>query len=399
MTQSWWKLSCLVLVVVSLAALAGCSGVAQAPPTPTPVPTPIPSVMSLDVAGGKQSRSLTCESQSASDLAKFWGKSVNEMEFFYYLPRSDNPFKGFVGSPDSPAGSLPPSGYGVYAPPVAETLRKFGLEAEAHTNKGINWLRQELAAGRPVIVWATYGFKDQPVKTFTPKDGDKVPIVQFEHTFLAVGYDANGITVIDPLDAQRKQFSYADFTRGWNLLDQMAVTVRLPGVARASDSPATTTTTVTASPPRWIPLVALLLLAVGVLGLRATQQPRRPQRMAHTMQVPMARPASSARPTPPRFQAPPLPRALPLPATVTTRLAAVERSARPRLASFARSSWARPLPLALAGIAVGLLVIAWAGAVSPCFTMPILALGGGGGVWAGLRLQALHHDEGHPAPR
>ncbi len=360
---------------LTLAALGACAA-QPAAVAPVPSPTPIPTSASLNVVGGKQTKNLTCESQTASDLAKFWGKQVGEIEFFNKLPRSDNPYKGFVGSPDAPPGSLPPNGYGVYAEPVAQTLRGFGLEAEAHSKKGINWLRQELAAGRPVMVWATYGFKENPVKTYKTRDGQEVPIVQYEHSFLAVGYDADGISVIDPLDGQRKTFPYAEFYRGWSLLDQMAVTARLPIPARSSTSPVTSSP-VPATPPLWIPLLALALLALGLLGLRSRSVPRGAVRLAHTADVPMARPAAR-RARPPVLRLPSL-----------GQSARVPSSLMGRAASAAASPLMRPLPLAVAGLVVGLALTLWLNAASTCLTLPILGVSAGGGFWLGLWAQSL----------
>lgn len=370
--------ACLALLGATLAA---CAPAGPPPPTPPPpTPTPIPKAVRLEVVGGKQSKNLTCESQSASDLAKFWGKPVAEMEFFNKLPRSDNPHKGFVGTPDSPPGGLPPNGYGVYAGPVAETLRQFGLDAEAHTNKGVNWLRQELAAGRPVIVWATYSFKEQPVKTYTPRDGQAVPVVPYEHTFLAVGYDDAGVYVIDPLAPATTLVSYADFTRGWNLLGQMAVTARLPAAAAPAPDPSSSAP-VSERPPWWVPLLALLMLAAGLLGLRGNVPRRRATRLAHSVAVPMTR----TRPARTAWRS-----ALPATAAVRARLAPLERRTR----RWATWPMARPLPLALLGIAASLVALFVIGAVSPCFTLPVLAVGGGLGFWLGLWAQATQRASG-----
>lgn len=361
------------LLALALAlTLAGCG--AERTPPPAPTATPMPTQASLTVTGGKQSKSLTCESQTASDLAKFWGKNIGEMEFFNKLPRSDNPFRGFVGSPDAPPGSFPPVGYGVYAEPVAEVLRSLGLDAQAHQKRGINWLRAELAAGRPVMVWATYGFKEQPVKTYKTKDGQSVPIVQYEHSFLAVGYDAQGIWVIDPLDAARKQFSYAEFTRGWDLLGQMAVTARPMVAARSDASPASAP--VFSTPPVWILLAALMMLALGLASLRLQARPRRRTQTAYQSNTA----ALKARVVP----AASLP-AIPHPSSFI-----------PLLRPLAALPIARPLPLALLGVGLGLLLVFQVGALSPCFNLPVLALGAGAGLWAGVWADALRDGRLEP---
>ena len=371
MKQPAFRPLLVVLVALLWLTASGCAPSTTAQ-LPAATPTPIPTSRSLEMVGSKQTKNLTCESQSAADLLKFWGKPVGEMEFFTRLPRSDNPHKGFVGSPDAPPGSLPPNGYGVYAGPVAETLRSFGLDAETHANKGINWLRQELAAGRPVIVWSTYGFKEQPVKTYIPRDGQQVDIVQYEHTFLAVGYDTTGVAVIDPLDGLRKTIPYGEFIRGWNLLGQMAVSARLPVPAAPPPDGAAAPT----GAPMWAPLLALLLLTLGILSLRGMGRTRRGQQtLAHAVAVPTARLTPNRR----NWRAP-----QPSAAAVRARLAPLEQ----RAMQWGASPLARPLPLALVGIGVSLVALFLIGAVSPCFTLPVLAVGGGLGFWVGLWLQA-----------
>jgi uncharacterized protein YvpB len=180
------------------------------------------------VTGQPQSRNLSCESRSAADLAAFWGVAVQESEFLEYLPRSDNPHKGFVGSPDDRWGQLPPRGYGVYAEPVAALLREYGLPARAEYRRGLRWLRQELAANRPVIIWATYDFEPRPVVTLQAPDGSQFKAVPFEHTYLVVGYTPEAFEVIDPLDGQRKSVPVERFQEAWGALDEMAVVATDP---------------------------------------------------------------------------------------------------------------------------------------------------------------------------
>ncbi len=399
------RVSALVCLVIVLLTAVGCQ--AEAPPPPAPTPTAIPTTANITLVGGAQTKSLTCESQSASDLAKFWGKPIGEMEFFNRLPRSDNPYRGFVGSPDAPAGSLPPAGYGVYAEPVAATLRSLGLNAEASQRKGVNWLRQELAASRPVLVWATYGFKDGPVKTYVPRDGQQVPIVQYEHTFLAVGYDTSGVWVIDALDGQRKHVSYADFDRGWSLLGQMAVSVRPEAAAAAEDAGGATSGSLIASAARSLSLLVLIVAAVAAAALawraRPKAKPRRRQRMAQTAEFAVGRvvpsgatPRRSARREPVWSKWPTI--ALTWPSAegwvewLQMRGGRVRRDAQPLMRRAAAWRFAQPLPLALTGIGLGLAAVALLGWISPCVSLPIVAMGAALGFWLGVEIQSSQRD-------
>ncbi|MBN1810445.1 MAG: C39 family peptidase [Anaerolineae bacterium] len=187
-----------------------------------------PSAFIEGVVGYPQEHNLSCESRSAIDVAAFWGVTLTEDDFFRRLPKSDNPHRGFLGDVDMPAGSMPPYGYGVYARPVAANLRSFGLDAQSHQYWTPHDLQTEIAAGRPVIVWATYDMKLPGVQEWTPSDGETCPIVQWQHTFVAVGYDEGGVYLIDAYDAGTKHFSYEAFDAAWAQLERLAVTVRGP---------------------------------------------------------------------------------------------------------------------------------------------------------------------------
>jgi uncharacterized protein YvpB len=165
-------------------------------------------------------------------LATFWGVTITEDDFFRRLPKSDNPHRGFLGDVDMPAGSMPPYGYGVYARPIAANLRSFGLDAVSHYNWTLRDLKTEIAAGRPVVIWSTYDMALPGVQEWTSSDGETSPIVQWQHTFVAVGYDdapdGGNIYLIDAYDAVTKAFSYEAFDTAWAQLERLAVTVHGP---------------------------------------------------------------------------------------------------------------------------------------------------------------------------
>ena len=66
------------------------------------------------------------------------------------------------------------------------------------------------------------------VQEWTSSDGETSVIVQWQHTFVAVGYDAGGVYLIDAYDAGTKQFSYEAFDAAWAQLERLAVTVTGP---------------------------------------------------------------------------------------------------------------------------------------------------------------------------
>lgn len=187
-----------------------------------------PSATVEGVIGHPQQYNLSCESRSATDVAAYWGIGFAEDAFFRRLPKSDNPQRGFVGDVNKPAGSMPPVGYGVYAEPVAATLRSFGLDAEARRALELETLKGELAAQRPVIVWATYDMQLPGAETWVSWDGVASTVVQWQHTFIVVGYDERGLSLVDAFDGQTKFFSYEAFVPAWDQLGRMAVTVAGP---------------------------------------------------------------------------------------------------------------------------------------------------------------------------
>jgi uncharacterized protein YvpB len=119
-------------------------------------------------------------------------------------------------------------GYGVYAGPVAANLRSFGLYARACHDCDLDRLKAELAAGRPVIVWATYDMQLPGVRNWVSSDGVTSVVVQWQHTFIAVGYDENGVDLVDAYDGVTKRYAYEAFIPAWDQLGRLAVTVERP---------------------------------------------------------------------------------------------------------------------------------------------------------------------------
>lgn len=139
------------------------------------------------------------------------------------LPTSDNPNKGFVGSVTDALGGLPPNGYGVHAGPVADLMRAWGLSATAHFGLSYEHLQTEIAAGRPVMIWAIreLGYSD-PV-SYTSSDGETSIVARYEHTFIVIGYGPDYITVED--NGRIYSVSLNQFLTSWGILGNMAVTI------------------------------------------------------------------------------------------------------------------------------------------------------------------------------
>lgn len=222
-------LACALFACVLLAACA-------ARPTPRWDPASgavRPARVNLRVEGRAQERSLSCESRSACDLLAYYGRPMGEDAFRLGLPVSDNPDLGFVGDVDGPGEQLPPAGYGVHAEPIAARLSAVGLAATALRGQDLDWLRDRLAEGRPVIVWAT-GMLDAPAPVaMRDRAGRMFTVARGEHTFLAVGYEPGRILLVDSATGRERAVPFRRFDASWAVLGRQAVVADgLPPTAR-----------------------------------------------------------------------------------------------------------------------------------------------------------------------
>ena len=195
-------------------------------PSPTatgvPSPTPLPeSAQVSGVSGVNQALPLSCESRSAVDWARFFGFKLNELEFQYALPRTDNPETGFVGDPRGNEGMLPPRSYGVYPGPVADLLHTYGVPAKAYRGLGLDDIRREIAQGRPVIVWVIGAVQYNPPIEYTASDGQTTVVAVMEHTVMVVGYSSNSVLIQD--GSYRYYVSLDRFRQSWGVLGNRAI--------------------------------------------------------------------------------------------------------------------------------------------------------------------------------
>lgn len=200
------------------------------PPVVASAPTLPPSAAlgRLEIPNHKQERNLNCEFRSAADLATYYGWEITWEELFAVVGHdaSGDPNQGFVGrSMDDPPGSLYPLGYGVHAGPVARGLRRLGMNATAHEQQSVAWLKERLSAGHPTIIWALGGMIVGPVVEWQTTDGLTVRGASYEHTFTVVGYDEQGVWVNDPYTATTDYYLWPRFEASWEVLGRMAVTI------------------------------------------------------------------------------------------------------------------------------------------------------------------------------
>jgi len=204
------------------------------PPTSTPLPssTPLPTLIPTtpasayinDIYGRWPAYSLDCESRSAVDWAGYFGVAISEINFFNALPVSDNPDRGFVGNVHASWGQIPPAAYGVYAMPVAELRRAYGLAVRALRNMSWSALQAEIAAGRPVIVWVIGRVERGTPVPYTSSDGHTTTVARFQHTVMVTGYSTTEVRLLDGDWVYTRSIN--DFLRSWGVLGNMAVIAR-----------------------------------------------------------------------------------------------------------------------------------------------------------------------------
>ena len=195
-------------------------------PTPLPTATPPAEAAIEGIQGTHQTYELGCEANAAAQMARFFDIIINERQFQAALPLSDNPDVGFVGQVEGDWGNIPPESYGVHAEPVAAELRNFGLNAKPHRQYTVEEIRNEIAAGRPVMVWVIGGVRGGKAMLYTAEDGSVITVAPYEHTVLVTGYGPDYLTILDGKEVYHR--SIAQFTDSWGVLDNMAVTIAVP---------------------------------------------------------------------------------------------------------------------------------------------------------------------------
>ena len=124
---------------------------------------------------------------------------------------------------NGPGGRLPPAGYGVHAEPIAARLRAVGLPVTAHRGVDLDWLRRQLAEGKPVIVWATSMLDAKQPVAMRDARGRSFSVVRGEHTFLAVGYAPGRVLLVDSATGRERTVHERGFDASWATLGRQAV--------------------------------------------------------------------------------------------------------------------------------------------------------------------------------
>lgn len=187
--------------------------------------TPLPDQVRLQVPAQRQSHNLSCESSAASMAAQYQGMPLGEEDVLAALPRHPNPHLGFRGNVDGPPGGL--EDYGVYAGPVLDVLKGWGLDARPVVGDGLAGIKAALARGNPVIAWITYNC--QPGNPTTVMvEGQAIALVSYQHAVVLTGYDGGGVWANDPWDGLEDYYANADLERAMSYFGDMAIEVGPP---------------------------------------------------------------------------------------------------------------------------------------------------------------------------
>ena len=197
------------------------------PPTPTPPPENLPSSATVTgMSGEDQQLPLDCESRSAVDWAAHFNVQIDELDFYYNLPHSDDPDSGFVGDVMGVWGQIPPDDYGVHAIPIAVLLNEYGLPA--YPRRALDWdtVRAEIAGGDPVITWIIGGSYHSLVNGIprfytAASNGHHSVVAAYEHTVIVTGYTETQVTVLN--GGSFVTLSLDQFLDSWSALWNMAI--------------------------------------------------------------------------------------------------------------------------------------------------------------------------------
>jgi uncharacterized protein YvpB len=194
-------------------------------PTPTAIASSTPALPQehyiLNITGHKQFFSLGCETSTAIDFAHYFGVDINEFDFQYKIPQSDNPDEGFVGTVDGPWGQVPPYAYGVHAVPIAKTLSAFGIPAKGLKDFTLEQVKSEIAADRPVIAWVIGNVVGGVPYEYTDKNGAKTIVAAYEHVIIITGYNHEKIRYMN--NGNFFESPNAIFLNSWGVLGDMVV--------------------------------------------------------------------------------------------------------------------------------------------------------------------------------
>ncbi|MEJ8544442.1 C39 family peptidase [Brevibacillus borstelensis] len=201
--------------------------------------TATPSKAMLDVPIIAQNPELKngCEVTSLAMLLRHSGHPVDKMTLARQVKKDPEPIvqqngdiqkwgdpaEGFVGDMTGKK-----KGFAVYNKPLEELLRRYLGERTVNlTGASYETLLDSVAAGFPVVIWATGDFTPPTEWEYWDSDGKQIVVPFDEHAVLLVGYDKTHAYVNDPLTARKqRRVAHSALKNSWEALGKQAITYR-----------------------------------------------------------------------------------------------------------------------------------------------------------------------------
>ncbi|MCL4406220.1 MAG: C39 family peptidase [Patescibacteria group bacterium] len=184
----------------------------------------------------------SCEAAAARAALLYYGVSFSEDDILeeigwskpprYYNKSGDlvwgNPQSEFVGDPNPKRIYV--DGYGVYNQPIYKFLSNHGFgKSVSKSGWDIEELASYIKSGYPAIVWLSGDFKRRTPGVMIGPDGVKNPWIFAEHAVVLVGFDDNGMELMDPAPGVGyRRVTTKQFEDGFISLGNMAIVV-IPG--------------------------------------------------------------------------------------------------------------------------------------------------------------------------
>jgi uncharacterized protein YvpB len=194
----------------------------------------------LNVPMTKQVHPLDCEAATLQMVLAARGTSVSQdWELAYWgadlrpavkdavgnIVRWGDPYSAFVGNVN--ASEWNATGYGIYYPPLVRAAQYLGHSAIGKEQWSVSRLFDLVVSGYPAAVEGSFNMQNATPRTYTAWDGRAVQYILNNHVFALVGvnFGTQQVIINDPYTATRKVYSWADFTRSFSYINNMATVV------------------------------------------------------------------------------------------------------------------------------------------------------------------------------
>jgi uncharacterized protein YvpB len=193
----------------------------------------------IPVGTVRQSMPLDCEAAALQEALSAVGVNISQEQIVAAqnpdtraaqvsngtIVRWGDAYTNFVG--DVRGSEARYTGYGVYAPVVAQLTEQYGRTATVVEGGSVNDVFAAVGRGEPVVVWTSNTFQAVGMSAWSAWDGRSVPYALTEHavTVIGVDYAAQTITLNDVGVGRDKTFTVSQFASFWSSFGNMAVVI------------------------------------------------------------------------------------------------------------------------------------------------------------------------------